>query len=515
MKTTATAISQLTQTTRNLGVTVGNTLLPVVGAVARGLTGVVNFVSDLAGRFPRLTAVLMTGAAALATLAVGGLGVALVMNVVKTSTNAWRRVLLRLVASQVTATASTGGLSIVGLAFGAASHVAGAGARFFAGGLRSILVASGVGVLLIALGYGLMALIDNWDAVVSAMSSAWAWVRDTWGRLGVFFTALGANLATIFPGVASAITNALTQARDTVVSVWQGVTGFFAGVWQGVCDMASTAWRTVTGWASWAVEGVSSVWSGITTFFSGVVDGIIGIFAGLFDWLKKNFSWIFKAIDSVGATIGKITGAVGNAWNKAFGDDDATSAAPTARAAQEKPAAAVAQAVRQQTAAAITAGALQSASAPSTAARPSYADFVDAEKAARKNGKRSSGSGGKGGAGPVTVVTLDGDNSAPQTLFMPAARGASGGASLSTTAAASAASPRSLPRTPAMLTARAPRKSGGATGISVDLTQNFSLLGDPAAVRKVMEQLKPDFEALVRRALEKLQSDRRRTAYAQ
>lgn len=521
MKTTATAISQLTQTTRNLGVTVGNTLLPVVGAVARGLAGAVNFVSDLAGRFPRLTAVVMTGAAALATLAVGGLGVALIMNVVKTSTNAWQRVLLKLVASQVTATASTGGLGIAGLAFGAASRVAGAGARFFAGGLRSILVASGVGVLLVALGYGLMALIDNWDAVVSAMSAAWVWVKDTWGRLGVFFTTLGANLAAIFPGIASAITDAFTWAHDTVVSVWQGVTGFFSGVWQGVCDMASTAWQTVTGWASWAVEGVSAVWSGITIFFSGVVDGIIGIFAGLFDWLKENFSWIFKAIDAVGATIGKITGAVGNAWDKAFGDDAKTSSVPTAQAAQEKPAAAVAQAIQSRTAAAITAGALQSASAPSDGARPSYADFVEAEKAAKKKGKKASGSGGRGKSGPVTVVTLAGDNSAPQTLFIPAARGASGGASLSTAAAASAtASPRVLPQTPAMLAARASRRTGaresGPTGISVDLKQDFNLIaGDARAVRKVLESIKPDMEALVRRALEKLQSDRRRTSYAQ
>ena len=52
--------------------------------------------------------------------------------------------------------------------------------------------------------------------------------------------------------------------------------------------------------------------------------------------------------------------------------------------------------------------------------------------------------------------------------------------------------------------------------ISIDLTQNFELISDnPAAVRKVMDSLKPDFEALVRKALAKISSDRTRTAYAQ
>ena len=49
----------------------------------------------------------------------------------------------------------------------------------------------------------------------------------------------------------------------------------------------------------------------------------------------------------------------------------------------------------------------------------------------------------------------------------------------------------------------------------VELHQQFGLVGDPRAVRRIMESLKPDFEQLVRRALDKLASDRRRTAYAQ
>ncbi|MDE7370254.1 MAG: hypothetical protein K2N07_00625, partial [Desulfovibrio sp.] len=135
-------------------------------------------------------------------------------------------------------------------------------------------------------------------------------------------------------------------------------------------------------------------------------------------------------------------------------------------------------------------------------------------------GGSSAGTSGSG-SGPVTVVTLGGDNAHPETLFFPAG----GPASMSAASAAQAAAQTSqvshaLPQAPEL--AKAAMREAGKAGspasgsVTVDLTQHFDLIADDArAVRKVLESIKPDMEALVRRALEKLQSDRRRTAYAQ
>lgn len=120
------------------------------------------------------------------------------------------------------------------------------------------------------------------------------------------------------------------------------------------------------------------------------------------------------------------------------------------------------------------------------------------------------------------MVTLAGDNSRPQTLFIPA--GSRTGSSLSTTAgtatqaAGRVGMPTALPQTPARLARRggSTAQAAGSNGqIMVDLTQNFSLMSsDPRSVRRVLESIKPDMEALIRRALDKIASDRRRTAYA-
>ena len=495
MKTTATAISQLTQSTRNLGATVGATMLPVVGAVARGLTVVVNGARETASRFPRLTAVVMTAVAAVAAFAVGAVALGLVLNVLRTTTNSWRGLLLRLVASQMTATASTTGLTASSLAFGAASKVAGMGARILAGGLRSLLVASGAGIALVGLGF------------------AANWVMDNWDRLRIFFAALLDNLAAVAQPALDRVIGAFNWAYDSVLSVWGTVSTVFSVIWQGVTESALTAWSYVMELGSWAYNGIAGIWSGAAAFFASIVDGITGIFAGFFNWLRENFQWIFSAIETVGDAVGAVTGAVSDAWNKAFGDGDKKAADNAAKTAEKATTSSAAKTAAQGSAAKV-------ADPPKYQQRQSFNDFMAAEEAAKKKGKN--GGGSRASASGTTVVTLAGDNSRPQTLFIPA--GSRTGSSLSTTTGTAiqtsgrVGTPTALPQTPARLARRggnAAQAAGSNGQIMVDLTQNFSLMSsDPRAVRRVLESIKPDMEALIRRALDKIASDRRRTAYA-
>ena len=142
-----------------------------------------------------------------------------------------------------------------------------------------------------------------------------------------------------------------------------------------------------------------------------------------------------------------------------------------------------------------------------------------AEEAAKQKRKNGGGSRASGG---TTVVTLAGDNSRPKTLFIPA--GSRTGSSLSTTTGTAIQTsgrvgmPTALPQTPARLarrggtTAQAAREQRPDHGGS---DPEFSLMSDcGGAVRRVLESIKPDMEALIRRALDKIASDRRRTAYA-
>ena len=210
--------------------------------------------------------------------------------------------------------------------------------------------------------------------------------------------------------------------------------------------------------------------------------------------------------------MGAVTGAVSDAWNKAFGDGDKKAADNAAKTAEKAATSSAAKTAAQGSAAKV-------ADPPKYQQRQSFNDFMAAQK---KSSKGSGGGSGSRAAGGTTVVTLAGDNSRPQTLFIPA--GSRTGSSLSTTTGTAiqtsgrVGTPTALPQTPARLARRggnAPQAAGSNGQIMVDLTQNFSLMSsDPRAVRRVLESIKPDMEALIRRALDKIASDRRRTAYA-
>ena len=90
----------------------------------------------------------MIAGGTLATFAVGSLMFGLVLNTIRTGLNGFRGGLLRLSAAHIAATTTTTASTAAAGGFGVASRIAGAGARFFAGGLRSILVATGVGACL-------------------------------------------------------------------------------------------------------------------------------------------------------------------------------------------------------------------------------------------------------------------------------------------------------------------------------------------------------------------------------
>lgn len=485
MKTTATSLAKITQSARNLGVTVGTALLPVVGAVAEKGASVLNVVRDLARRFPRLTGVVMGAGAGIATLAVGGVALGLVLNVLRTAANGFGGMLLRMNAAQLTA----------------------------AGGARTLTF---------------------WQRASSLASLSW---RDV-------LTGVGGKL--------SALTGLLRGARLSTVAFTavQGICAAGTAVLSGGLRLVGVALRFAMGPMGLVFTAVTVAagliidnWSTVGPFFRSLWNGIVGVFQWAWGIIKRIMdsvaeaaTWIGKKIDEM-PVLGSAKRGISKAIDWFSGDDEKEQPAANAKAAAEQSAAPNAKAAADKASAIEAPPMPDLPKAPDTKAsaslqglaaggggdeeyfKQSFNDFMAAEKAAKKKGKKGSGSRAAGG---TTVVTLAGDNSRPQSLFIPA--GSRTGSSLSTTAGTAiqtsgrVGTPTALPQTPARLARRggSTAQAAGNNGrIMVDLTQNFSLMSsDPRAVRRVLESIKPDMEALIRRALDKIASDRRRTAYA-
>ena len=536
MKTTATSLAKVTQSARNLGVTVGTALLPVVGAVAEGGASVLNVVRDLARRFPRLTGVVMGAGAGIATLAVGGVALGLVLNVLRTAANGLGGVLLRMNAAQLAAAGGAQTLTFWQRASSLASLswrdvLAGVGGRLMA--LTGLL--RGATLSTIALGTVQRACAAGAAILSGGLRLVGVALRFAMGPMGVVFTAV-------------------TVAAGLIIDNWSTVGPFFHSLWSGIVSVFQWAW---------------------------------GIIKGIMDSVAEAATWIGKKIDEM-PVLGSAKRGIGKAIGWFSGEDEKAQPAANAKAAAEQSAAPNAKAAADTASSAKAPPMPDLPKVPDTKAsaslqglagggsdeeyfKQSFNDFMAAEEAAKKKGKKGSGSRASSG---TTVVTLAGDNSRPQTLFIPAGSrtpvpvttGATPQASgrvgiptvlpqmitvpapvqaaghvdvpqaLPTTAGALTALPRmitspmsaqaaghvgkptALPRTPARLARRGgftAQAAGNNGQIMVDLTQNFSLMSsDPRAVRRVLESIKPDMETLIRRALDKIASDRRRTAYA-
>lgn len=484
MKTTATSLAKVTQSARNLGVTVGTALLPVVGAVAEGGASVLNVVRDLARRFPRLTGVVMGAGAGIAALAVGGVALGLVLNVLRTAANGFGGMLLRMNAVQLTAAGGARTLTFWQRASSLASLswrdvLAGVGGRLMA--LTGLL--RGATLSTIALSTVQRVCAAGMAVLSGGLRLVGVALRFAMGPMGVVFTAV-------------------TVAAGLIIDNWSTVGPFFHSLWSGIVGVFQWAW---------------------------------GIIKGIMDSVAEAVTWIGQKIDEM-PVLGSAKRGIGKAIDWFSGDDKKEQPAASAKAAAEQSAAPNAKAAADTASAAKAPPMPDLPKVPDTKAsaslqglagggsdeeyfKQSFNDFMAAEEAAKKKGKKGSGSRASSG---TTVVTLAGDNSRPQTLFIPA--GSRTGSSLSTTAgtATQAAGrvgiPTALPQTPARLARRggSTAQAAGSNGqIMVDLTQNFSLMSsDPRSVRRVLESIKPDMEALIRRALDKIASDRRRTAYA-
>ncbi|MDE5833843.1 MAG: phage tail tape measure protein [Desulfovibrio sp.] len=145
MATTRGSLLILSSAWQDVGLSVGNLFLPAIRAAAGALSSVANVLSAAVNRFPMLSKVVALTAGGIVAFTAASVGVGLVMNFVRTGLNGFRGALLRLSAAHVAATASTVADTTAAGGFGIASRIAGAAAKFFAGGLRSILIASGVG----------------------------------------------------------------------------------------------------------------------------------------------------------------------------------------------------------------------------------------------------------------------------------------------------------------------------------------------------------------------------------
>lgn len=349
-KTTANALMLARNSARNLGITVGNALLPAVNKGIEVFRGIIDGVTEFASKHETLTAVIAGGAAALATFAVGGLAFGLLVNGMATSVLGLRRAYLavadapgKLADISVRAfTQMKSGLASLRRSF----SLTAASARIMSIGIKGALIGTGIGALVVGLGMAAEYVITHWeeispvisgvcDTIKNAVGPVIDWVTDVFAGVVTFFTSVGPAIASrigpsierisnafatiwngirayagfiigvwrkafgfvadIFSGIGSfavsvweGIAAAADAAVELVQSIWSGITGFFGDLWDGVCNLASGAWEWITSAGSTCLEGLTMSWGWLTDFFGGLWEGICTTVSSAWDWIATS-----------------------------------------------------------------------------------------------------------------------------------------------------------------------------------------------------------------------------------
>ena len=117
------------------------------------------------------------------------------------------------------------------------------------------------------------------------------------------------GLIEAIPKIIEAIVTALINAAP---ALFEGFAKIFGGAWEVIQNVFSAVgeWFSEVFSAAW--EGIKSAWSAVGDFFSGIWDGIVGIFSAVGEWFGDIFSGAWDAITSVWDAV---TGFFSGIWD--------------------------------------------------------------------------------------------------------------------------------------------------------------------------------------------------------
>ena len=329
-------LTQLKSKLEDIGITVGNTLIPFMEkAVAK--------IGELADKFaalsPQQQETILKIAGVVAAIAPLLITVGKLIEASGTVSKGIGKVVGKLAEMKTTASGATGGMSIL------------------KGALAAITSPVGIAVAAIA---GITAVVvtlwktnedfrnkitEIWDRIKTVFTEFGQHITDKLNSLGFDFENFGEVVKAIWEGFCNLLApiiegvfnnianiiettlNVITGVFDLFVSLftgdwsgaWDAVKGIFESVWNGLKEYISNILNTIKGVvdAFLGLFGTSwnEVWNGIKTTFENIWNGIASFFTGILDGIKNTAT---TAWTTVSTTISDVLTGIWNTVSNIF-----------------------------------------------------------------------------------------------------------------------------------------------------------------------------------------------------
>lgn len=186
-------------------------------------------------------------------------------------------------------------------------------------------VIAAIAAVIVAIGF----VVEYWDQIVAACSSAWEAVKATLAQWGAWISAnVIQPVVNFFTGLWDSVVSGCTAAWDWVCNAVQTAWDFicnivsfgiqlvgaiisaavqiitlpFQFIWENCKQYVFAAWEWIKSKVSTAITAVSNVittvWSAVSSVFSTVWNGIKNVVGAAWDWISSKVSTVANAVST-------------------------------------------------------------------------------------------------------------------------------------------------------------------------------------------------------------------------
>ncbi|QPQ29428.1 phage tail tape measure protein [Lysinibacillus sp. JNUCC 51] len=271
-KTTESQMATMKNELTDIGISIGNILIPIVKSFLEKLQPWIEKFSNLSD-----------GTKTLITI-IGGIAAVIGPVIVAFGT------VISTVGTIIGAISSLG--SVFAVLSGPIGWIVAAIAALIAGGIALYKNWDVVSAKAVEIWEGIASFFSElWTSITEAASAAWEgftqlltdlWTSiidgaiEIWGGMVTFFSELWTNITELasiaWEEYTQLLTDLWTSIIDGAIVVWEGMVTFFSELWTNITELASIAWEEFTQllsdlWTS-IIDGAIEIWEGMVTFFS-------------------------------------------------------------------------------------------------------------------------------------------------------------------------------------------------------------------------------------------------------
>lgn len=155
-----------------------------------------------------------------------------------------------------------------------------------------------------------------WDKFVGLWNAAVEGIKIVWNKLCDLFKIVWNGVCEYFKLVWNTWKSVFETVGNAIKAVWQGICNIINSIWNGIVNGITNVWNGFKIIFETVGNGIKAVWQGICNIIRSIWSGIVNTINNIWNGFKSIFETVSNSISSIWRGI---TGTISNVWNGVVG----------------------------------------------------------------------------------------------------------------------------------------------------------------------------------------------------